>query len=74
MLYGPVQQAVRFDKDVGRGACGRESTGMHGGWARRRGPGTPWNKRDWARPLDITSCTWEGEKHATCTEATSCAL
>lgn len=41
MLYGPVQQAVRFDKDVGRGACGRDSMGMHGGWTRRRGPGTP---------------------------------
>lgn len=75
MLYGCMQQAVRFDKDVGRGACRGDTRGMPGG----AGPGfkdqrTRWSKRGWARPPDITSSAWEGEKRAACTEATSCAM
>lgn len=74
MLYGCTRLTVRFDKDVGRGACGRDSNGMPDGWAGPWGPGTPWSKVDWARPPDITSSAWEGGKHVACTEAMSCAL
>lgn len=74
MLYGRMRHTVRFDKDVGRRACGRDSRGMPGAVPDLRDQGQLWSKCDWARPPDITSSAWEGEKHAACTEAMSRAM
>ena len=60
MLYGRMRHTVRFDKDVGRRACGRDSRGMPGAVPDLRDQGQLWSKCDWARPPDITSSAWEG--------------
>lgn len=74
----PSSQQQAADRHVSQGCGQRSLPQRHQGGAQAaglgEGPGTLWDKWDWAGPPDIISSSWEGERRASCTEATGCTV